>query len=91
MRCLMRRPGGSSGARSAGLEGLAWRERVRGGLWVILSFLEREPVLARICVVHALHGGAETLEASRAGPRAVWRRSLMRAAGRARAGRSALW
>jgi AcrR family transcriptional regulator/DNA-binding MarR family transcriptional regulator len=47
---------------SAGLEGLAWRERVRGGLWVILSFLEREPVLARICVVHALHGGAETLK-----------------------------
>ena len=47
---------------AAGLEGLAWRERVRGGLWTILSFLEREPVLARIWVVHALHGGAETLE-----------------------------
>ena len=47
---------------AAGLEGLAWRERVRGGLWVILSFLEREPVLARICVVHALHGGTQTLE-----------------------------
>jgi AcrR family transcriptional regulator/DNA-binding MarR family transcriptional regulator len=47
---------------AAGLEGLGWRERVRGGLWTILSFLEREPVLARIWVVHALHGGSETLE-----------------------------
>ena len=47
---------------AAGLEGLAWRERVRGGLWTILSFLEHEPVLARIWVVHALHGGPETLE-----------------------------
>ena len=47
---------------AAGLEGLAWRERVRGGLWAILSFLEREPLLARIWVVHALHGGPQTLE-----------------------------
>ncbi len=47
---------------AAGLEGLEWRERVRGGLWVILSFLEREPLLARIWVVHALHGGPQTLE-----------------------------
>jgi AcrR family transcriptional regulator len=47
---------------AAGLGGLAWRERVRGGLWVTLSFLEREPVLARICVVQSLHGGPEALE-----------------------------
>jgi AcrR family transcriptional regulator len=47
---------------AAGLEGLAWRERVRGGLWVILSFLEREPALARICVVQASRGGAAALE-----------------------------
>src|SRR5580698_5512142 len=47
---------------AAGLEGLAWRERVRGGLWTILSFLDSEPVLARICVVQALHGGPEVLE-----------------------------
>jgi AcrR family transcriptional regulator len=47
---------------AAGLEGLAWRERVRGGLWVILSFLDGEPALARICVVHALHGGPRALE-----------------------------
>jgi AcrR family transcriptional regulator len=46
---------------AAGLEGLVWRERVRGGLWTILSFLDEEPVLARICVVHALHGGPEVL------------------------------
>jgi AcrR family transcriptional regulator len=46
---------------AVGLEGLPWRERVRGGLWTILSFLDSEPVLARICVVHALHGGPEVL------------------------------
>jgi AcrR family transcriptional regulator/DNA-binding MarR family transcriptional regulator len=48
---------------AAGLEGLAWRERVRGGLWVILSFFDREPPLARVCVVQALRGGAGVLEA----------------------------
>jgi AcrR family transcriptional regulator len=46
----------------AGLEGLAWRERVRRGLWAILSFLDREPALARVCVVQALRGGPEVLE-----------------------------
>ena len=46
----------------AGLEGLAWRERVRGGLWAILSFLDREPALARVCVVQTLRGGMEVLE-----------------------------
>jgi AcrR family transcriptional regulator len=39
---------------AAGLGGLSWRERVRGGLWRILCFLDREPVLARVCVVQAL-------------------------------------
>jgi AcrR family transcriptional regulator len=47
---------------AAGLEGLAWRERIRGGLWVILSFLDREPVLARFCVVQALRGSQAVLE-----------------------------
>ncbi len=42
----------------AGLEGLAWRERVRGGLSVILGFFDREPALARVCVVHSQQGGA---------------------------------
>jgi AcrR family transcriptional regulator len=46
---------------AAGLEGLAWRERVRGGLLVILSFLDREPALARVCVVQALRGGPRLL------------------------------
>ncbi len=46
----------------AGLRGLVWRERVRGGLWAILSFLDAEPVLARICVVQSLHAGPEGLE-----------------------------
>ncbi len=47
---------------AANLEGLAWRERVRGGLWVILSFLDREPALARVCVIQTLRGGAGVLE-----------------------------
>jgi AcrR family transcriptional regulator len=46
----------------AGLEGLAWRERVRLGLWTILVLLEREPLLARVCVVQALAGGPGVLE-----------------------------
>ena len=46
----------------AGLEGLAWRERVRMGLWTILAFFDREPVLARVCVVQALRGGPRVLE-----------------------------
>ncbi len=46
----------------ANLDGLAWRERVRTGLWAILSFFEREPVLARVCVIQALRGGPKVLE-----------------------------
>jgi AcrR family transcriptional regulator/DNA-binding MarR family transcriptional regulator len=42
-------------------DGLAWRERVRKGLWAILSFLDREPALARVCVVQALRGGPRVL------------------------------
>jgi AcrR family transcriptional regulator/DNA-binding MarR family transcriptional regulator len=47
---------------AAGLEGEAWRERIRGGLWTILSFFDREPVLARFCVVQALRGSQAVLE-----------------------------
>jgi AcrR family transcriptional regulator len=47
---------------AADLGELAWRERVRGALWVILSFLDREPVLARVCVVQALRAGPRVLE-----------------------------
>jgi AcrR family transcriptional regulator len=46
----------------AGLDGLAWRERVRVGLRVILSYLDREPALARVCVVQALSAGPTVLE-----------------------------
>ena len=46
----------------AGLEDLGWRERVRTGLWAILSFFDREPVLARMCVVQSLRGGQGVLE-----------------------------
>ena len=46
---------------AADLAGLGWRERVRGGLWVILSFFDREPALARVCVVQVLRGGEEVL------------------------------
>jgi AcrR family transcriptional regulator/DNA-binding MarR family transcriptional regulator len=46
----------------AGLEGLSWRERVRGGLWAILSFFDREPELARVCVVQSLRAGQGVLE-----------------------------
>jgi AcrR family transcriptional regulator len=46
----------------AGLEGAPWRERVRGGLWVILSFFDREPALAWVCVVQSLRAGQGVLE-----------------------------
>jgi AcrR family transcriptional regulator len=43
----------------ANLAGRPWRERVRDGLWVILSFLDREPTLARMLIVEALRGGPQ--------------------------------
>ncbi len=46
---------------AADLTGLAWRDRVRGGLLAVLSFFDREPVLARVCVVDALQGGSRVL------------------------------
>jgi AcrR family transcriptional regulator len=49
----------------AGLEGASsssWCVRVRDGLWRILSFFDREPVLARVCVVEASHGGPVVLK-----------------------------
>jgi AcrR family transcriptional regulator/DNA-binding MarR family transcriptional regulator len=47
---------------AAGLDGLGWRERIRGGLWAILSFFDREPVAARFCVVQAMRGSQAVLE-----------------------------
>jgi AcrR family transcriptional regulator len=46
----------------ADLEGLPWRERIRMGVWGILVFFDREPELARVCVVQALRAGPLVLE-----------------------------
>jgi len=43
--------------RAAKVGELPWSERVRAGLWVILGFFDREPELARMCVVESAHGG----------------------------------
>ena len=42
--------------RAADLDGLEWRERVRMGLWTVLRFFDREPVLARFGVVESARG-----------------------------------
>jgi AcrR family transcriptional regulator len=47
---------------AGGLAGLAWRERVRLGLWTVLCFFDREPVLARVCVVQGARAGQRVLE-----------------------------
>jgi AcrR family transcriptional regulator len=46
----------------ASLAGLSWRERVRTGLWIVLSFFDREPELARFCVVQSARGNQRVLE-----------------------------
>jgi AcrR family transcriptional regulator len=46
----------------AGLDGLPWRERVRKGLWTILAFFDREPTVARLCVVQSLRGSETVLQ-----------------------------
>jgi AcrR family transcriptional regulator len=55
-------------ASAGGHKNPVWRERVRTGLWVILSFLDREPELARFCVVQSTRGGRRVLE---------WREALL--------------
>jgi AcrR family transcriptional regulator/DNA-binding MarR family transcriptional regulator len=47
----------------ADLEGVSWVGRVRSGLWRILCFLDRDPVLARVCVVQSARGSRRVLEA----------------------------
>jgi AcrR family transcriptional regulator len=42
-----------------GVAELPWEERIREGLWVILSCLEQQPVLARACIQHAASAGGE--------------------------------
>jgi AcrR family transcriptional regulator len=44
------------------IESLPWRERVRMGLWTILCCLDREPALARVCVVQGARGGQRVSE-----------------------------
>jgi AcrR family transcriptional regulator len=46
----------------AELNSLSWCERVHGGLVVILGFFDREPALARVCVVQSLSSGPRVLE-----------------------------
>lgn len=46
---------------AAELQGLSWRERVRGGMWVVLRFFDREPALARVCIVESRRGGPVVL------------------------------
>jgi AcrR family transcriptional regulator len=62
------RIGAEIAAALAGGKNQAWRERVRAGLWVILSFFDREPELARFCVVQSARGGRRVLE---------WREDLL--------------
>lgn len=38
-----------------------WRDGIRAGLAAFLVFLEDEPALGRLCVVHSLGGGADVL------------------------------
>jgi AcrR family transcriptional regulator len=44
------------------LAGLAWRERIRTGLWRILCLLDRDPALARMCIVQSARGSQRVLE-----------------------------
>ena len=46
----------------AGVEQLPWSERVRATLLAILELLDREPAVARVCVVESLRGGPLVLE-----------------------------
>jgi AcrR family transcriptional regulator len=39
----------------------AWADRVRAGLFALLSFFDDEPELACVCVVHSFAGGPELL------------------------------
>jgi AcrR family transcriptional regulator len=55
-------------ALAGGGKNQAWCERVRACLWVILSSFDREPELARLCVVQSALGGRRVLE---------WREALL--------------
>lgn len=38
-----------------------WADRLRAGLAALVAFLDEEPELARVCVIHSLHAGPATL------------------------------
>lgn len=40
----------------------SWCDRVRGGLWALLAFLDEKPATARLCVVESLAAGPRVLE-----------------------------
>ncbi len=44
------------------LHALPWADRIRTGLTAILDLMDREPALARVCVVEAPRGGPPVLE-----------------------------
>lgn len=44
-------------------QSLPWRERMRAGLAAILGLLDREPALARVCIVECARGGPVLIEA----------------------------
>jgi AcrR family transcriptional regulator len=46
----------------ASLQGVSWCGRVRMGLWIVLSFFDREPELARLLVVGSAGGGRRVQE-----------------------------
>jgi AcrR family transcriptional regulator/DNA-binding MarR family transcriptional regulator len=46
---------------AADVKGLPWAERIRTGLWTILSFFDREPALARVCLVQTARGNEAML------------------------------
>jgi AcrR family transcriptional regulator len=48
---------------TAKLDEVSWLERIRAGLWTILCFLDRDPALARVCVVQSARGSRRVLEA----------------------------
>ena len=58
----------AAGFADTGLERLAWRERMRSGLWTILSFFDRDPALGRLCLVQAQRGDSRML---------AWRQGIL--------------
>ena len=58
-----------------------WAMRIRGGLWALLGFLDREPALCRLVFVEALGAGSRVLER-----RAEVQGALKRAVDQGRAG-----